>query len=229
MPDQAIEVERRGGTDIGLYRRDLINPAHNFGNLSNQIRRLRQCSAFREVHYDIELCLVVERQHFYLDRLEVEQRQAREKDQEHAAEKHPTQSTILDQRHENRAVKASEHLYLMMLLVFRTLQIFNRRAQLKREPRRKHERGEQRKHHRHAAEHRNRHHVWPHHAAHRRHRQQSRDDRERCENGRVTHLRHRVDGRRDIDAAFFQPTPIDIFNHHDRIIDQNTDRENQRE
>ena len=102
-------------------------------------------------------------------------------------------------------------------------------ADLHRQPRREDEGGEQREHHGDAAEHRDRRHVRSHHAAHGRHRQQRRDHGEGRQNGGVAHLGHGVDRRLGVDPPLLQPSPVDVFEHHHRVVDEDADGKDQRE
>ena len=97
------------------------------------------------------------------------------------------------------------------------------------EPGREDEGREQRKQHRHRPKGRNGLHVRPHHARDESHRQQGGDDGKGGENGWVAHLAHGIDRGFGVDLPFFQPAAIDVFDHHDGIIHQNANREDQRE
>ena len=61
VPYQAIEVEGRGGADIGLQIGDLGDVADGLHRLVGEVGRYRQRGALGEVDDDIELGLVVER------------------------------------------------------------------------------------------------------------------------------------------------------------------------
>ncbi len=76
---------------------------------------------------------------------------------------------------------------------------------------------------------RNRAHIRAHQAGHKRHRHQRGDDGEGRQNGRATDF---INGYRNhfqqFLAAHMQVT-VDVFHHHDGVVDQNTNGENQRE
>ena len=85
VPHQAVEVVRRGDAHVALHVRD-AGIAQDFGGeRGGDACRLFEGRAFRQVHDDLELALVVERQH--LDRHELQRYQGhrREKQERHAA------------------------------------------------------------------------------------------------------------------------------------------------
>ena len=75
---------------------------------------------------------------------------------------------------------------------------------------------------------RNGRHIRPHQPGHEHHRQQGRNDSQ-CGNNRwVANFRHRINGRLYARPAVSHgPVSGNIFDHDDRIINQNTDREDQ--
>ena len=90
----------------------------------------------------------------------------------------------------------------------------------------------QRKEHRRARADRNRPHVRAHQAADERHRQHGGDHRPGGEDRWVAHLIHRLDG--DLDeplapAARQAHVAHDVLDHHDRVVHQDADGEDQRE
>ena len=101
------------------------------------------------------------------------------------------------------------------------------------QPRREDERYHQRGQHAHAGIDRNRAHIRPHQAGHEGHRQQRRDHSEGRQNGRTTDFIHRQ--RNQLFQLLLalrhvqRHVPVNVFHHHDGIINQNTDGENQRE
>jgi len=84
--------------------------------------------------------------------------------------------------------------------------------------------------HAHAGVDRDRAHVRAHQAAHEGHRQQGRDHSEGGQNGWPTHL---VDRARDGDGqrilGLEAPVPVDVFDHHGGVVDQDADGEDERE
>ena len=63
---QAVEVKRGGDAGVNLVIRHLRLDAHGGGNLAGGLGRALQRAAFGHVEDDLELALVVERQHLHL-------------------------------------------------------------------------------------------------------------------------------------------------------------------
>ena len=102
--------------------------------------------------------------------------------------------------------------------------------QLVGQPRRDDEGNGQREQHAHRRVDRNRAHVGAHQAADEGHRQQRRDHRKRGEYGRAADFVHRLRNDLPQRLAGFQRLPaVDVLDHHDCVVDQNADREDQRE
>ena len=98
------------------------------------------------------------------------------------------------------------------------------------QPRRDRDRDDEGKEHRDRGVGRNRAHVGAHHAAHEHHRQQRRDDRQRRDDGRIADFGDGLD--RGLDEAApvaHRPMPGDVLDDDDRVVDENADREDQRE
>ena len=109
---------------------------------------------------------------------------------------------------------------------------FPQRKNPDRSPRRDDERDRERPAHRRARADRNRPHVWPHQSAHKRHRQHRGNDGEGREDSRVADFADRFDRDRGPVAAFVlreMKMADDVFHHHDRVIDQDADGEDERE
>ena len=100
--------------------------------------------------------------------------------------------------------------------------------ELERQPRGHCESNRQRDRHAQARVDRNRAHVGTHQARHKGHWQQCCNDRERCQYGRPTHFIHRQ-GNDVLECCVGREllVPVDVLHHHNRIVDQNTDREDE--
>ena len=99
-------------------------------------------------------------------------------------------------------------------------------------PRSDDEGDEQRPKHRSASPDGDRPHVGTHQTAHEGHGQHGGDHRECCQDRRISHLTHRLDGDgipRAVSILGEVKVPDDVLDHHDGVIDQNTDAEDQRE
>ena len=91
-------------------------------------------------------------------------------------------------------------------------------------------RDEEREDHRRRGIDRDRRHVGPHQPGNEQHRQQRGDHGQRGDDGRVADFGHGIDRRIDPAATIRHgPVPGDVLDHHDRIVDQDPDREDQRE
>ena len=66
MPHQAVEIERRGDARVDLVIGDLRLGAHGGGDFARGLRGAFERAAFGHVQDDLELALVVERQHLHL-------------------------------------------------------------------------------------------------------------------------------------------------------------------
>ena len=103
------------------------------------------------------------------------------------------------------------------------------------QPRRDRHGDEERENHGHRSVGRDRAHVGAHQAAHEHHGQQCHDDRERRHDRRIADLGDRLDGRGlqvgalAVFAAPRLPVPHDVLDDHDGVVDQDADREDQRE
>ena len=101
-------------------------------------------------------------------------------------------------------------------------------AELYHQPGRDHDGNEEGKNHRGRGRRRDGAHVGTHHAGHEEHGQQRRDNRKRCHDGRVADFGHRIDCGIDARAAILHgPVAGDILDHHDGVIDENADREDE--
>ena len=76
----------------------------------------------------------------------------------------------------------------------------------------------------------NRPHVRAHHAGHEEHRQEREHDGERRERGRASDLAHRAHRRLGFrPAGVERVVAVDVFDQHDRVVDEQSEREDQRE
>jgi hypothetical protein len=73
LPDQAVEIDRRGGAGVDLIVGHFLDRAEIAAQLAQHPGGLFQRGAFRHIHNDLKFRLVVERQHFQHDQLEIRQ------------------------------------------------------------------------------------------------------------------------------------------------------------
>ena len=93
---KAIEIERCGGAEIGFHR-------GRFGELAREARHVFQNAAsglkartFRHVDHDLHFGLVVERQQFDRDRLEIEHRAGKQRRHTHSDQEIACRSAVVD-------------------------------------------------------------------------------------------------------------------------------------
>ena len=90
MAHQAVEIERRRHARVNLIIRHFRFGAHGGGNFARGLRGAFERAAFRHVENDLELALVVERQHFHLHPADADQRHRAKQQADDAREKNPT-------------------------------------------------------------------------------------------------------------------------------------------
>ena len=77
MPHEPVEIERRSDAGIDLIVGDLRFGAHGGGDFARGLRGAFERAAFGHVEDDLELALVVERQHLHLHPADADQRPSR--------------------------------------------------------------------------------------------------------------------------------------------------------
>ncbi len=229
VADQPIEIERTCRADVALQRHHLGDRAQLGGERVHHVGGHRQRRALGHVQGHVVFGLVVFRQHLHRHRLGREQHQRQHEHRHQADREAPAHRAPGDQRHQQAHEEPVEREALPVFLGLGLLQRLHRRTDALRQPGREDEGGEQREHHRHRAERRDRLHVRAHHAAHEAHRQQRRDHREGSEDRRVADFAHRVNTAPFRAFALLEPAPVDVFHHDDGVVDEDTDRENERE
>ena len=133
----------------------------------------------------------------------------------------------MEQRAHDPAIQAREPIFPFAVRVCRA-----RLQNPHRGPRRHDERHHQGKDHGGTRANGNRPHVRSHQPSHKRHRQNRRDHRQRGQNGGIAYFVHRLHRhveRRALAIERHAPMAHDVFQHHDGVIHQKTDREDQRE
>ncbi len=111
MPHQAVEVVRRRGARVGLDVDDFFLMEHLLGQQPRDARGLFERGARRHVDDDLELALVVERQHLHFDEADVDQRHRAEQQQHDAGEKAPAQRRVVQQAAHEAAIQAREPIF----------------------------------------------------------------------------------------------------------------------
>ena len=108
MAHQAVEVVGRGDAGVGLEVHDLGLLLDDGGQLAGDARRFFERRAFGHVDDDLELALVVERQHLHLDEADADESDRAEQQHRDQRQKAAARSGVVEQRIHDAAVEARE-------------------------------------------------------------------------------------------------------------------------
>ncbi|MPL73164.1 hypothetical protein SDC9_18957 [bioreactor metagenome] len=230
MPHQPVEVERRRGAGVGLHRDHLGQLRHHLGHLlRHRIRRLDR-GALGQVDHHAQLRLVVEGQEFHRDVLGVEEPERAEAEHDRRDQEGPGGALGAQHRPRHPLVERAQLAAGVMARPLGMRGHVGAPRDLHHQPGRDDHRDEKGKDHRRRGDRGNGRHVGAHQATDEQHRQQRRDHGQRGDDGRVADLGHRLDRLRDAGArGLHRPVPRDVLDHHDRVVDEDADREDQRE
>ena len=114
-------------------------------------------------------------------------------------------------------------LGLAMFAFLHLGQLLHRGFDALRKPRGKDKGGKQRQKHRDGSQRGDRSHIGAHHAGNETHRQQGGDHGKGGKDCRIANLAHRIHVTIIGTFAVQQPSPIDVFHHHNGVIHQNPD------
>ena len=237
MAHQAVEVERRRGAGVDLDVAHLGQRHHRRGQRAGHPGGLLQGRALGHVDHHLHLALVVEGEHLDGDDAEVDQRHRGEEQHRHRREQRPAPPGPGQQRPEEARVDAVEAglprrlvVRLVAGLVRRGRRLLGMAAeQAIGQPGRDHERHQQREHHRRRGVDRDRPHVGPHQPGDEGQRQERRHHREGGEDGRVADLVGGVDGGLAGVGPGELVVAVDVLHHHDGVVDQDADGEDEGE
>ena len=224
---QAVEVIRGCGAHVSLQVDHFGLLQRGGGERAGYARGFGERGSVGHVHDDLKLALVVERQHLDLDELEIEQGTRAEQQEHDTGQESPAQRRVVQDRAHHPAVEPGESIF--------ALAVFARGRRLQnpdRGPRRHDQRHQQGEDHGGAGADGDRPHVRPHQAADKRHRQDGGDHGEGRQDGGIAHLIDGLDGdleRRAGAVRRHAPVTDDVFHHHDGVVHQNADREDQGE
>ena len=227
MPHEAVEVEWRGGSGVGLDRAHLGQRQHGASDrLRHGVGGLDR-GALGQVDDHRELGLVVEGQELDGDVLGVKERQRAERQSADDQQEQPAPRLAAQQRAGHGCVDAAEGTAFRVGVVRRGR---GTAGNLQHQPGRDGDRDEEGEDHRGAGVGRDRAHVGAHHAGDEEHRQQRGDHGEGGDDGGVADLGHRLDRRLPAVAAVgHAPVAGDVLDDDDGVVDQDADREDQRE
>ena len=229
VPHQPVEVEGRGGTGVGLgapYLGHRPEPGrHRFGRGVGGL----EGRPFRKIQDHLELRLVVERQHLHLHCPDGDQRhRAEQEDADAGVETVPDRGAVHQCIH-HAGIPPAEAALHSVPVPFGAAGLYVPGEELEGEPGRHHKGHRQRREHRRRGADRDRPHVGTHHPGNERHRQDRGDHGESGQDGRVADLVHTFDRRRLRRTSAQLEVTVDVLHHHDRVVHQDADREDQRE
>ena len=230
MPHHAIEIEGPRRTHVDLNRGHFRHFTNQVGDLVGPVGCFSQGSPFRHVDHHGKLGLIVQRQHLDRHDLEIEHGAGQQERAPHNQLEPARFFRMLDHGDQYPAIQLLQGFRFRVLPLFSRFQVMHGGTEytVYRQPRGEHESGKQGDQHGNRTQCRNGHHIGSHHTADESHGQQGTDNGKGCQNGRITHFPDRINGSGHIGRALFQPAAIDIFNHHDSIIDQDADGEYER-
>ena len=224
VADQAIKIEWSRGASIGLDGFHLLDLVHGGGQRKQRALGFLQSRAFRHVEHNLDFRLVVERQQFDCDRLG---RKQRERQKSGNADNHKKNPGILPARNDwpcDRSVELAQPGFLMLRMATDRCISGN----LHQQPGRDADRDKEGKEHGCGRVRGNGCHIGAHQPGHEHHGQQGRDDSQCGDNCWVTNFRYGINGGLYARPAIpHVPVSGNVFDHDDRIINQNTDREDQ--
>ena len=233
LTHQAVEVNRRGGTRVGLIILYLRHCTQEQTQLLQHSSRALHRGACGHINNDLKLRFVIERQHFQYNPAK-HRHQDRRPDQREDNQPHDKAVThaffLIKQRGKNTFKKEAETALNGTAMGFGSVSAFRLRAfhPQTREPGRHHKRNGQRQQHTHTGVDRNRAHIRAHQTGYKGHGQQGGDDRECGQNGRASDF---IDGpRNNVFQCFIRVEilmAMYVLDHHDGVIHQNADGENQ--
>src|SRR5690606_21583556 len=235
LAHQTVEVNggRSAGVQLDVF--DFRYVYQLVGQRFQQRQGLLYRRAFRHIDNDLEFRFVVERQHFQHHQLEHRQGHGQHDQTGDAGEQQHPLFTGLGafNKWTQQAVKEIVQLALLRVVFTAMIAMFHGVVlavqQFVRQPGRYHEGDHQRNQHAGGGVDRNRAHIGAHQAGDERHGHQGRNDGEGGQNGWAAHF---IDRHRNNFQQFFLTqvhVPVDVFHHHNGVVDQNADGENQRE
>ncbi len=236
VTDQAVEVEGFGRAGIELERAELgqrLGDARRGEELALGILEARPGG---EVDEHAHLRLVVEGQQLHRHVLGIEEEADGDGGRTDQEEEDEGAALGGEHRPGDGAVEPPQSPLAMAMgmgLGRRGAQgmgVFALRRELHHQPRRDDHGDEEGEQHRRRGIGRDGRHVGPHQAGDEEHRQKRGDHGEGSDHGRVADLGHRLDRRLDARPAVpHRPVPRDVLHHHDRVIDQDADGEDEGE
>ena len=108
VPHQAVEVVGRGNAGVGLEVHNLGLLLDDGGQFAGDARGFFERGSLGHVDDDLELALVVERQHLHLDEADADEDDRAEEHRRDQRQKSAARSGVMEQRIHHAAVEAGE-------------------------------------------------------------------------------------------------------------------------
>ena len=225
LAHQAVEGDRRRSAGVGLvvkHFRHLVDLRRQF---AEQGVGLLEGTAFGHIDHQLDFRFIVVRQHFQHHQLDYRQT-GRQSQQQRNGQPQPVAFFRGPLAHDEPAHHTiGQRVQFGRLFTGMCFTVLGQQFQA--QPRRHDQGDQQRDQHADRRVDRDRTHVRTHQAGHERHRQQSGDDGEGGQYGRRADFVDR--GRNRFQQAFAaeRAVPVDVFDYHDGVIDQDADGKNQ--
>ena len=230
MPHEAVEVEWRGRAGIGIDGGHFLHGAGNGRGVGQDPGGILEGGARRQVQHDLQLGLVVERQQFDRDRLSREHRAGKQRRDADAGKELPGRGSRGDYPPGDTAIELAQTSARGVMGLVMSMPGDRLAGEADHQPRRQDHGDEEREQHGRRRIHRYRRHVGAHQAGHEQHGQQRRHHGQGGDHGGIADLGHRLDGALDPAAAIVhRPVPGDVLDHHDGVVDEDADGEDQGE
>ena len=230
LAHQAVEVDGTGRTRVGLVVGDFLHFRHVAADLAQHLGGLLHGRAHRHVQHHLELGLVVEGQHLEHHQLYRGQGHGHQDRHQHAQpqlEPGAPARTLVQERRQHAAEQPIQP-GVEPALAARGVMMLG--EQLHRQPGRHHEGDGQRDQHAHGRVDGDGAHIGPHQAGDEGHGQQCGDDREGGKDGGPAHFVHGAGDDLPQGLVRVQLAPaVDVLHHHDGVIHQDADGEDQGE
>ncbi|MDA1222533.1 MAG: hypothetical protein O3B85_10970, partial [Planctomycetota bacterium] len=234
VADHPVEVDRGGLAGVGGDVGHLLRAADDARHLAEDRVGSLQRRPLGKIDDDLQLELVVERQHLQRDAAGHRDPARRSEQQSGHQQERPAQPAVPEHRPHQPGVRAIDPRAADGLVV--VLEVDRVRVRLHvvaehvvREPRRHRERDQQ------AHQHRERHvqghgcHVGPHHPGDEEQRDEAHHHRERREDDRRADLVDRGQNGLERLALSLSQVPVDVLDVDDRVVDDEPERQRQRE
>ena len=227
MTHQAVEIERRGRPGIALQRLHLGQGAGHGRRPREGTLSGLETGSLGHVQHDLKLGLVVEREQLHRHRPEAEHRHGEQRGEADHDQEGPGTAARADDRGRHLAIQATQHA-LAVLVTLSPVQ--GLAGQSDHQPRRDDDGDEEGEDHGRRGVDGDRCHIGAHQARDEQHGQQGGDHGQGRDHGRIADLGHGLDGGLGAAASVIHgPVAGDVLDHHNGVVDEDADREDQGE